>query len=376
MGLSPWDVITFLPRAGIFASSLGAAVILSPLRSRDHGKTLGEHIERHIFRTACNIFSVDQIQAVLPPTEAVYRAHNKKLGEPVVVVDLPNTTIKGVWLGNRNTATDYLVYFHGGGFVIPAVDQHFALLQRIVNWSGGKIAIFVPAYNLSPNVRYPQPIREAAEAVKYVAGLAASESATKGKKKKGLSIAGDSAGGNLVVAILSLLAGHGTDDLAPLQLPATDDDALPPLKSAVAIAPWVSSDYNKFPQMVPAGNVDILSYKALDYFSLVYKGAGTKDDNFIVPELADPSWWEPVKGKVGSVLVLAGDNEVLRDPIVSWYAKFERAFGKESSRLLVAQNEVHDQLLTPKSEAELAVVGDGETQEGALKRWAEKLSEE
>ncbi|RMZ84476.1 hypothetical protein DV738_g729, partial [Chaetothyriales sp. CBS 135597] len=364
MSLSPWDVISFLPKTGLLVASVASAAILSPFRGSNEAKTVGEHIQRRTLRAAFNTFTAGQLQAVLPSTEAVYLAQSKKVGEPAVVVDVPNTKIKGFWIGNRDAATDYLIYFHGGGFILSAVDLHIALLQRIVKWSGGKIAVFVPGYTLSPAVHYPQQIREAAEAVKYVAGLA-SESTT-GKKQ--LSIAGDSAGGALVLAILSLLAGHTTEDLAPLQLPQ-------PLKSALAIAPWVSTDYKKFPQMAAPG-VDLLTNKILEYFSLVYKGDRTEDDNFIVPELADPSWWAPVKGKVGSVLVLAGDQEVLRDPIVSWYAKFEQGFGKESSRLLVAKHEVHDQPLFPASEAELAVVGDGETQEGAIKRWAEQLSQQ
>ncbi|RMZ86716.1 hypothetical protein DV736_g6058, partial [Chaetothyriales sp. CBS 134916] len=375
MGLSPWEVITFLPKTGILVSSLASTAFLSPFRGSDQAKTLGEHIQRKAFRAAFDTFSVGQLQAVLPPTETVYRAQNKKLGEPSVIVDVPNTTIKGFWIGDRDKAAGYLVYFHGGGFVIPAADQHVELLRRIVKWTDGKIAVFVPCYTLSPHVHYPQPIREAAEAVKYVAGLASAD-------KKELSIAGDSAGGNLVLAILSLLAGHACEDIAPLQLPTTassDDAPVPapaPLKSALAIAPWVSSDYKKFPQMVRSSTRDILTYQTLEHWSAVYKGARAEDGNFISPEEADPAWWEPVKGKVGSVLVVTGDDEVLRDPVVSWYSKFEQAFGKDASRLLVAKHEIHDHPLNPKSEAELGVVGEDEAQEGAIKRWVQELSKD
>ena len=126
--------------------------------------------------------------------------------------------------------------------------------------------------------------------------------------------------------------------------------------------------------MVRLSRIDIITTAIAQYWIGTYKGANGKDDEFVVPELADTKWWEGVKGKVGNVLVMCGGDEVLRDAIKSWEGKFEKGFGKENVKFVVGEGEIHDNPLIPKTQQELDVVGAGETQEGALMRWVKEMT--
>ena len=292
---------------------------------------------------------------MIPPFETTYRSYAKKtLKVEPDVVDVPGTGIKGFWLGDKKTATHHMIYFHGGGFVIAGLDPHLEMLGRFIKWSGNRLAVFCPCYTLSPAARYPQAIKECAEAVKYVYGLG-----------KEVLLGGDSAGGNLVCAMLSLIGGHKLEDGFELEVGK--------VKGALAIAPWVSSDKEKFPGMVPLNRIDLITTDIAKYWYNIYKGDRTKDDEFLMAELAASEWWQGCKGKVGSVLAVAGGDEVLRDPIKSWYGKFEKGFGGES-RLVVGPGEVHDAPLNPGPEETLGRFGEKETQEGAIKRWIEEIT--
>jgi acetyl esterase/lipase len=271
-----------------------------------------------------------------------------------VIDDVRNTSVKGFWIGDKEKSTKHLVYFHGGGFVLPLLDPHIDMLQRIVKWSGNTIAVFVPCYTLSPGARYPQAIKECAEAVKFVDGLG-----------KDVLLGGDSAGGNLVAAIFSLLAGHAPNGVQTLSLSR-------PVKGAFLIAPWVSSDDTKFPEMHKLASFDIIDHKIAQYWNSTYRGQ-QENDVYTEAERAEASWWEPLKGKAGDVLILSGSHEVLRPAIDSFAKKFEDGFGKGSVKYVVGKGEVHDAPLNTNV-LTLDTVGEGESQEGALKRWIEGLS--
>jgi acetyl esterase/lipase len=297
-------------------------------------------------------------RAVLPPFEKSYRAWAKKKNVHEDVVDVPNTKIKGFWIGNQEKASTVMVYFHGGGFVIPGMPPHIDMLVRWVDWSDGRMAIFCPCYTLSPEAVYPQAIGECVEALRWITDKYADRE---------VCIGGDSAGGNLVLAMLSHVSGHAhpnTEVVKELKLKK-------PLKAAIAIAPWTSSDGEKFPEMVTNSYRDVINVWVAVYWLDTYKGGkGKPDDPFTMPETADAGWWSGCKDTVGYVLATAGEMEVLRDPIISWAKKYEEAVGKDKFRCVVADNEIHDHPMNPYPEEVLKKDVDGtKTQEGAIYKW-------
>lgn len=281
----------------------------------------------------------------------------RKNKQPVRIEKVPGTKIDGLWFGDKDTAKTIMVYFHGGGYAMPGLEQHAQMLSRWTGWCGGKLAIFAPAYTLTPHAVYPQALGEAVEATRYILeGVG---------KDKDVVIAGDSAGGQLVLAVLSHSSGHQHPDVSivkPLDLKGKK------FKAAITVAPWVSSDSQKFPSTHDLAYTDMIGPYVANYWSSLYKG-GKQDDEYIVPEIAPPSWWSGLGGSLeGELLVTAGEHEVLRDPIKAWYAKMAQGWQGGNARLVVADGESHDEPLNPKKPEflEAEVGGKEKSQEGAI----------
>ncbi|KAK7899720.1 hypothetical protein LTR67_003465 [Exophiala xenobiotica] len=337
----------------VFARTI-LSLVGSPFRGAKGAPTVGEHVQNTAFRTIFTHFTTGQLQMLLPPFISSYEKFCKQHKLPVQIVDIPGTSTKGFWLGNPDSATYVMLFFHGGGFVMPGFPDHLDLLFRFVQWSNGKLAVFCNAYTLAPQGLYPLQIAESVEALRYVLSLP-------GRTPDTTILGGDSAGGNLVCAVLSHISGHphpNSNIVKPFELSGK-------LHGAVMIAPWVSSDHTKFKSMTEFQHRDIV---CANYWIDSYKGRGkgVKDDEYTVPELAPASWWSG--SKVSSVLVTAGQEEQLRDAIVSFAEEFKQGVGSDVLRLAIGKKEIHDAPLKPKPDIELKKLGD-DCQEAAIKTW-------
>jgi acetyl esterase/lipase len=292
-------------------------------------------------------------RAVLGTWVKTYTAEVKKAKQPVQIEKIPGAKIDGVWFGDKNKASTIMIYIHGGGYAMPGLDMHAKMLMRWAGWCDGKLAIFAPAYTLTPHGVYPQALSEVIEATRFILeGVG---------KNKEVMIAGDSAGGQLVLSILSHVSGHQhpeTTIVKPLDLKGKK------FKSAICIAPWVSSDSNKFPSTHELAYTDMIAPNVAAYWSGLYKN-GRKDDEYIVPEIAPASWWSGLGDATDELLATAGDHEVLRDPIKSWYRNVEQGWQGGNHRLVVGEGESHDEPLQPKK-LDGEVAGKEKTQEGAI----------
>ncbi|KIX10664.1 uncharacterized protein Z518_01748 [Rhinocladiella mackenziei CBS 650.93] len=351
------DKVLLAPALSLVLTKTVLSLLTSPLRGRDGAPTIQEHVMTSAYRSMFVHFTAGQLQLILAPFLDSYRKWCKQQKLQPEIVDIPNTNTKGFWIGSKDSAKYVMLYCHGGGFVMPGIPPHLDLLFRCVQWSNGKLAIFCNAYTLAPEGVYPLQIGECVEALRYVLSLPGRTPAT-------TLLGGDSAGGNLVLAILSHVSGHAHPSstlVKPLQLSEN-------LHGALAIAPWVSSDETKFKSMKEFSNRDIVNSKCSNYWIDVYKGRkkDVKDDYYIVPELAPASWWS--ESKVTSFLATAGEQEALRDAIISWADKFKEGRGDDVLKLVKGTREVHDAPLTPKSDGELDKLGDA-CQEAAIRNW-------
>lgn len=98
-----------------------------------------------------------------------------------------------------------LFFIHGGGFVEGDNDTHNLMQRKLAAYSG--CAVIGIEYSLSPEVRYPRPVEECAEVVKYA--LANAE--TLGIDPERIGFAGDSGGANLSMATTVYLRDQGFD---------------------------------------------------------------------------------------------------------------------------------------------------------------------
>ncbi|CAI7657733.1 unnamed protein product [Penicillium discolor] len=217
-------------------------------------------------------------------------------------------------------------------------------IQSQIADAGIETAWFHSTYTLTPHTAYPSQVGEAVETLRYILEDI-------GRSPGEVLIAGDSAGGNLCLGILSHLK-HRLGDIPEL---ITNG----PLKGVILLSPWVSFSHD-WPTMILNENRDIDARDVTSRWSQLYLN-GQPSNNFVEPGAASEKWWDDIQ--VEQTLVLAGAHEVLLDPIKAWFSKFEKF--NPNSTLVVGKNECHvAPLIWP-------LFGDfHETeQESALKHW-------
>ena len=106
--------------------------------------------------------------------------------------------VDGEWIAPSGASRDKaILYFHGGGFRLGSVASHRDLIARIADASGCRVLAI--NYRLAPEHRFPAALEDAVAAYGWIL--------EQGLKPENIAFAGDSAGGNLVLAaMLSLRA--------------------------------------------------------------------------------------------------------------------------------------------------------------------------
>lgn len=121
--------------------------------------------------------------------------------------------VDGEWIAAGNARPNKaILYFHGGGFRLGSVSSHRDLIARLAEAAACRM--LAVNYRLSPEHRFPAPLDDALTSYRWLLD--------QGFQPENVAFAGDSAGGNLVLAaMLSLRDQH-------LPLPA----------AAVLMSPW------------------------------------------------------------------------------------------------------------------------------------------
>jgi len=113
-----------------------------------------------------------------------------------------------------------IVYLHGGGWVIGAIDEFDTLGRRMAQRTGA--AVVLVDYRLAPEHRFPTAVEDSVAAVRWVDEHIEQIAG----RRVPLVVAGDSAGGNLsaVVALRTIAAGGPRIAAQVLVYPVTDAD--------------------------------------------------------------------------------------------------------------------------------------------------------
>ncbi|KGO75254.1 Alpha/beta hydrolase fold-3 [Penicillium italicum] len=276
------------------------------------------------------------------PTSVTYAAVMKKRGLQPETVVLPHNT-EGHWIGNKN-AKNVIVYYHGGGFAMPAMPFYFEFwfeMLQALNEAGHDLAVFFPRYTLIPHATYPTQLRQAVEALRYIINET-------DRSPANVIIGGDSAGGNLAAATLLHLS-HPHAEIEPLALST-------PVAGVFMQAPWVNFS-TEWPSMKDNLWKDLLTPAVLTRWSDSYRG-GSPADNWNEPLNAPTEWWSGAMTE--RILVIAGGDEILLSPIQEFVKKIKSVF--EDVTFVVGADEVHD--------APFYAMGKEETQTGSeLRQW-------
>ncbi|KAJ5689829.1 hypothetical protein N7462_004221 [Penicillium macrosclerotiorum] len=326
VSLSLTERLDFIPALATIVVAGFYALLTGVWRSERQAKSLLLHFGYAIFRQATARLSPTQMQAILPRTNKVYDRYAKQTGLSAQTVDLGDGAL-GHWVGDRD-ATNVLIWFHGGGFALPASIAHFKFFSQLIqhcNRGGKRLAIFSLTYSLAPQHAYPTQLRQAVAATRYILSQSDRDPAT-------VFLGGDSAGGNLVGGVLSHLA-HPHPQIEPI---AHLTGANAQLGGAVMIAPWTLLD-TEFPGQEIYHGGDIITTAVAGPWSSAYLGPQPARDFYTDLSNAPTDWF--ARFPVQAILVTCGGNEIMM-PIIQDFAQKLQA-GFPTAELFVGLRECH-----------------------------------
>ncbi|KAJ5335563.1 hypothetical protein N7452_007966 [Penicillium brevicompactum] len=313
------EKLDFLPAVASVALAAFYALLTGLWRTERQAKTLFLHLGYAMFRKATARLSPSQMQYILPPTNAIYELHAKKTGIYPESVDL-GAGAHGHWIGDRN-ADNVIVWFHGGGFSLPANMGYFKYYTQLISdlrAASKSVAVFSLSYTLAPAATYPTQLRQAVSCLAHVLPT---------RSPSRIFLGGDSAGGNLVCGVLSHLA-HPHPEIDPVELKGN-------LGGAVMIAPWTLLD-TEFPGMDVYHGGDIITTAVAGPWASAYIGSAERD-YYTDLSHAPPEWFSTFP--VDSVLITGGENEILLPLIQDLATKFKEGF--ERVEFFVGVRECH-----------------------------------
>lgn len=191
--------------------------------------------------------------------------------------------------GNVPGPANVIVYIHGGGWVFGSYHTHEKLVRELA-FRTGSLVIF-PEYSLSPEARYPAAVEQCYSVMCMAPELVRSM----GYKADPytLTVAGDSAGGNMAVA-MALMAKYRRGPFIQKQL----------LYYPVADACFNTASYCEFAE-------GYYLYRAgMEWFWNQYT-ASRRDRNQITASPLRASL-DQLRG-LGDAMILNGEADVLRD---------------------------------------------------------------
>ena len=177
---------------------------------------------------------------------------------------------------------DIILYFPGGGFIMRTATQHKGFVARICRAAGTRALIV--HYSLAPETPFPGGLEDCLAA--YHDLLA------QGIEPERITIAGDSAGGGLVLSTLLALRDEGT----------------PMPKNAIVLSPLADLTYSGKSRVLNKYRDPMLPTHRASEMHQLYIGDASPMDRFISPVFADFDGLPPILGQVGSTEILLDDT--------------------------------------------------------------------
>lgn len=182
--------------------------------------------------------------------------------------------------------------------VILTTAEHFVLTNKLTD--------------LASTHPYPRQLQQAASMLNHVL-------TSLDYQPSNLILGGDSAGGNLVLAILSHISHPHPDESIPRVNVSSK------FRGIFLVSPWVSFDTST-PSFTANASSDSLPAFTLEHWSSTFLGT-SPSDQYSEPVRADAEWWRKTRSFVDDVLIVAGKDELLLDGIEAFVANFENGVG-------------------------------------------------
>lgn len=189
----------------------------------------------------------------------------------------------GEWvrIGNKRPR-NIILYFPGGGFIMRTAVQHKGFVAKICRAANARALIV--HYRLAPEVPFPGGLEDCLAA--YHDLLA------QGVDPANITVAGDSAGGGLVLSTLLALRDEGT----------------PMPKNAIVLSPLADLTYSGKSRVTNKYRDPMLPTHRASEMHELYIGDASPEDRFLSPVFADFHDLPPILGQVGSTEILLDDT--------------------------------------------------------------------
>jgi monoterpene epsilon-lactone hydrolase len=253
---------------------------------------------------------LDPVERAIQRIKSVYAAWNRQttaeqmrsdwdaaFGDCAVPFSCRRVSAGGVdaeWIVPTDAPADKaILYFHGGGFRLGSVASHRDLIGRIAEASGCRALAI--NYRLAPEHRFPAAPEDALASYEWMRG--------QGFSSENIALAGDSAGGNLVLTTMLSLRDRGQ----------------PLLAAGVLMSPWtdLAATGNSYQSRAAADPIHQRSM--ILALAKSYLGEGGDARNPMAsPLCADLAGLPPL-------LIQAGDRETVRDDATILAAKAKAA---------------------------------------------------
>jgi epsilon-lactone hydrolase len=196
---------------------------------------------------------------------------------------------RGEWIVPERPETGLIFYIHGGGYVACSAATHRTLTAALARLSRRRV--FAVDYRLAPEHPFPAALDDVVAGYHWVAG--------QGIPPGAIALAGDSAGGGLVLATLLRLRDSGA------ALPA----------AAVCFSPWTDLTASGASIRTHDGRDPMFRSTDIARFAAIYL-AGTAGTNpYASPVFADLGGLPPVLLQVAAEELLLDDSRRVHEAI-------------------------------------------------------------
>ncbi|KAH9475180.1 Putative steryl acetyl hydrolase mug81 [Psilocybe cubensis] len=281
------------------------------------------------FRYISSSLSVNQMQNLMGTTLDVYRKFAKANSLPIVIDELDDDT-RLLWFGERQFE-NIVFYVHGGTYCLPLQDFAASFwkytIEELRNRTNKNIGFVALNYSLIPTAYFPTQLKQTVIAVQHLI--------SKGVKPENIQMAGESAGGALILQLFSHIL-HPVPGV-PL-LPKGIQFA-----SACIMSPWVtltadsgSHAANSDKDVLPASAWAYLGQQSLPSVSSTTQA-------YLEALKAPEGWFEGIDCSVQRILITVGENECLRDDVLEVARKLSSTRDDRSVvTTIVHKNGVHN----------------------------------
>lgn len=215
-----------------------------------------------------------------------------------------------IYTPNGDGLFPIIIYYHGGGWVLNDLNTCHESCAELANKTNS-IVVSVD-YRLAPEYKFPTPVYDAFDALKWTREHASEFNGN----PSNLSVAGDSAGGNLAIAAAQLASEH--------KIPLTTQLLLYPVTDLT----YSSKSYNIFQKGYG------LDKDVMEWFGNYYIRSEQDAENPLVAPLRaqDFSIFPPT-------YIIPAENDVLRDEAIQFAKKLQQA--GVHTEVSIAQGLIH-----------------------------------